>query len=158
MAAQPSGGSSKSSPNTFEDGLSDLYTTTARLALAPDASPHMQFIQLMQRGILQYRQLVQQQKAQAATQMQQQLAGQAAGMPGGAPGGPGGAPGGGPPGAGGGGDPSMGGAGDPTGGMGGAPGGAPNQIAPGGGPGMSGYGGVASPDDLQRILSGAGGQ
>jgi hypothetical protein len=34
----------------------------------------------------------------------------------------------------------------------------PQQIAPGGGAGMSGYGGVANPDDLQRILAGAGGQ
>jgi len=149
-AGQVSGGSSQ--PKSFEDGLSDLYTNVARLALAPDAQPHMQFIQLMQNGILQYRQLVQQQKAHAATQMQQQLAGQAAGMGGGGMGGGagGGMAMGGQPQGPGGGPPQMGGAG------GGPPPG--NAIAPGGGAGMSGYGGVADPDDLQRVLAGAGGQ
>lgn len=159
MPSQPGGGGQQGgkSPNSFEDGLSSLYTDAARLALAPDAAPHMQFIQLVQKGILQYRQLVQQQKAAAAAHTQSLVAGQAAGLGGGpGAGGPpdggggpgmGGPPGGGPPGAGG-----------PPGG--GPPGAAPppNQIAPGGGPGMSGYGGIVNPEDLQRVLSGAGGQ
>ena len=163
MAGPPGGSPGKSgSSQSFEDGLSSLYTDAARLALAPDAAQHMQFIQLVQKGILQYRQLVQQQKAAAAAHTQSLVAGQAAGM-GGDPsaGGPpmgGGGPdmGGGPP----------GGPGGPPGAPGGAPGGGgppgqappPNQIAPGGGSGMSGYGGVVSPEDLQRVLSGAGGQ
>jgi|SRR5215470_5467735 len=133
-------------PNTFEEGLTELYSDAARLALAPDATPHMQFIQLMQEGILKYRSLIMQQKSQAATQMQQQLAGQTAGMGGGPPQDTSGMMGGGPPGM----PPGAGGPGGPPG--------QPQQIAPGGGAGNSGYGGVVSPDDLQRVLAGAGGQ
>lgn len=161
MPGQPGGGGKTggSAPNSFEDGLSSLYTDASRLALAPDAAPHMQFIQLMQKGILQYRQVVQQSKAAAAAHTQSLVAGQASGMggmgqPGGAPGGGmGGPPPGSPPDASGGGPPDMGGAG--PGGPGAGP--PPNQIAPGGGSGMSGYGGVVNPDDLQRVLAGAGG-
>lgn len=151
MPSQPGGGGkSQAAPQSFEDGLTSLYTDVARLALAPDAQPHAQFIQLMQQGILKYRQLVQQQKAAAAAHTQSLVAGQAAGMGGGPPGGGGG---GGMPGGPGGGGPDMSG-----GGGGGMPPGPPaNQIAPGGGSGMSGYGGVVNPDDLQRVLAGAGG-
>ena len=145
MAGSSTGGgrTSASAPGSFEDGLTQLYTDTARLALAPDAGMHMQFIQVMQKGILAYRQQVQQQKAAAAAHTQSLVAGQATGAGGGPP--PGGGMGSAPPGG------DMGG-----GGMGPPP--PPNQIAPGGGAGMSGYGGVVSPDDLQRVLSGAGGQ
>jgi hypothetical protein len=146
----PTPGQQSKATDSFEGGLANLYTDIANLALAPDSAPHQQFIQTMMQGVLKYRQLVQQQKAAAAAHTQQMVAGQAAGLGGSGAGGP---PGGGPPG--------MGGPpGQPPGGGGGPDQGAPppQQIAHGGGPGMSGYGGVASPDDLQRILAGAGGQ
>lgn len=149
----PGGGRSSQAPASFEDGLTKLYTDVSQLALAPDSGQHMQFIQMVSHGILQYRQLVQQQKAAAAAHTQSLVAGQAAGLGGGGSPGGGGPPGGGPP----------GGMGGPPGGGGPGPGGAgpappPNQIAPGGGSGMSGYGGVVNPEDLQRVLAGAGGQ
>lgn len=132
---------------SFEDGLNQLYQQAGALALANDVTPQgMQFIQLIQKSVLQFRQAMQQEKAQRAAQLGQQAMGM--GQPGGGGGGPMGGQMGGPPGAGGppGGPP---GAGQPP---------QPNQIAPGGGPGMSGYGGVASnPDELQRVLAGTGG-
>lgn len=144
-------------PTTFDEGLQELYVDASRIVLAPDAPPQaQQFVTILQQGIMKFRQSMQQMKAQQAAGMAQQAAqGGAMGGPGGAPGGQMGAGGMGGPQPGG--PPGMGGGGQPPGG-GGPPGGAPNQIAPGGGAGMSGYGGVANPDDLQRILAGAGGQ
>lgn len=138
-------GSGGKAPQSFGDGLDNLFMDVQALALAPDAAAHAQFIQAMGQGILKYRQVMQQQEAQQAAQQQQQLAQQQSGqqMQGVGLGQQGGQPGGGQP-------------GQPAGaGMQGQPG--ANQIAPGGGAGMSGYGGVNA-DDLQRVLAGTGGQ
>lgn len=93
----------KDDAGSVVDGLKDIYSEVASLALAPDAGQYMQVIQGLQQALLKMIQGIAQQKAQQAAQMQQQQAASAmnpqmGGPPqGGAPGGP---PGGPPPGGG----------------------------------------------------------
>lgn len=120
------------------EALTNTYTDLSKMMLLPDAQHHMQFLQGLQQGVMNYI------RAQANATLQP-LGGAQAGM-----GGPGGGMGGQPP-------PGMGGGMGGPGGPGGNPGGpgAPQgmRIAPGGGAGMSGLMGGANPDDLRRLLA-----
>lgn len=148
------GAGSASGPSSFDDGLNQIYIDIQKLALAPDVPPQApSFIQALGSSILKARQMFQAAKAQQQAGMAQQQAQQAAMGGGGAQGQPGMPPGG---------MGQAGGMGAP-GGMGQGPQmpGAPNQVGPGGGGAgaMSGYGGVVKdPEQLQRLLAGAGGQ
>ena len=114
------------SPNV-EDALTECLQLLSEARLLPDAPAHMQVIEALQKGIIQYIQAIRQKNISQAIQGPQG----GGGMPGG-PGGP------------------MGG-GMPPGGMGGGM--PPRQIAPGGGAGMSGFG-TPNPDELRRTLAG----
>ncbi len=140
----PSQGRTAHAPSVI-DTLTEILHLLQEAKLLPDAKANMQFIQVIEQGILQYIEVKRQKDIQQAVQgQQQQQGGQPGGMPsmgGGQPGGMGGGMPGGMPGGGMGGPPGMGG---------GMP---PRQIAPGGGAGMSGFG-SPNPDELRRVLAG----
>jgi hypothetical protein len=120
------------------DALTNTYSDVAKMKLLPDSQQHMEFLDGLQQGLMQYIQI----SANATLNMP---GGAQAGMggPGGGIGagvGSGAAAGGPPPGAG-------------MGGPGPGPGPQPMQIAPGGGGGMSGLMSQPNSDDLRRLLS-----
>ena len=123
------------------DALTNTYTDIAKMMLLPDAAKHMQFLQVLQQGIMHYIQM------QARASLEPGAGGGLAGM-GGMGGGIGGGPQQqqGPQGPQGGGMPPGIGPGGP------APGGSPMRIAPGGGAGMGGLMGQPDPEELRRLL------
>jgi len=130
MAGVP--GQGGSSGKGVVEQLTNTFTDISKMMLAPDAPQHMQFLQGLQQGIMNYIRM------QANATMQAPPGGAMAGM-----GGPGGGVGAAPPGG-------------PMGANPGGPGAPPGmRIAPGGGAGMSGLMGAANanPDDLRRLLA-----
>lgn len=114
------------------DGLRKIYVDIAALQLLPDAPNHEPFLRGLMQAVQQYLQM----QASATAQL---------GAPGGGMGGMGGV---------------GGGMGAPMGGNPGGAGAPPAMMnAPGGGAGMTGLMGAASqnPDELRRMLAGAGG-
>lgn len=117
--------------DSVSEGLKKVFTQISQLKLLPDAGQHIQFILLLEQAIMKY---LQQQASQAAGVGQAQGQGQPDMGAGGA------ASAGGPP------------------GMPAPPG--PAGFAPGGGAGggMPGVTQMPNPDELRRVLAGAGGQ
>lgn len=118
---------------TVLDGLKALYGDVANLALCSDAGQYGQVIDGLRQGVLKAVEMITQQKAQQAAQMQMQqrqaainpqMGGMQPGMGGGMPGGPAGPP-----------HPGM-------------PGGPPSQ----GSPGIA----MPNPDELRRVLAAQG--
>lgn len=125
-------GGTQHQPNVT-DVLSEMLQLIQQAKLLPDAPANMQILQALEQGIIQYIQVMRQQKAAQAVGQQGQ--GQPGQPPQGQPGMGGGGPMGGSP---------VGSPGQPIG---------PRQIAPGGGPGMSGFS-TPNPDELRRVLAG----
>src|SRR5271154_7068122 len=134
MPGAPAGGKQQPGQGGVLEAIRAIYPQIAAMKVMPDAGPHMQFIDAIEKVFVGYLQQAQAKEHQQALQQTQGLAqGQVNGQS------------------------TMGV--PPQGGAGGMPGagGAPQQIQPGGGAGMSGFGGSAqmgqNPDELSRMLN-----